>query len=221
MHKTRRAEPAAAIPAQARRLRMAAQLSIIKGENMFIRFVAGTLLATAIAAPALAQSDIEGYLCCNMRTDGKWISDINYAGSGLRVIPLGTPVKATGYGRYRVHVDIDGSRQAIGNDYSRDIDLPTFARRYIVPEDPRVRMAGFPPRIRQAIESARVTRGMTREQAFMAVGYPVSSENPELNANVLRFWRDSFSEFQLVFDEEGKVKDIVAEPTLLNLVVLD
>jgi hypothetical protein len=37
-----------------------------------------------------------------MRTDGSWISDINYAENGKRVIPLGTPLKATGYGRHRV-----------------------------------------------------------------------------------------------------------------------
>ncbi len=188
---------------------------------MFIRFAACGLLAAAFSGFALAESNFEGYLCCNMRTDGKWISDINYAEGGLLIIAAGTPIKSTGYGRYRVYVEINGTNQALGNDYSRDIDLPSFAQRYIVKEDPRARIATYPPKIQQAIENARVTHGMTREQAFMAVGYPVSSENPDLNANVLRFWRDSFSEFQLVFDEQGTVKEIISSPTLRTLVVLD
>lgn len=188
---------------------------------MFARFAASGLLAAALVSPALAQSNFEGYLCCNMRTDGSWISDINYAGGGMRLIPAGTPIKSTGYGRYRVYVEVEGAKQAIGNDYSRDIDLPTFAQRYIVKEDPRARLASYPAKIQQAIKSARVTRGMTREQAFMSVGYPVSSENPNLDAKVLRFWRDSFSEFQLLFDDAGRIKEITADPLIANLVILE
>lgn len=188
---------------------------------MLIRLAACGLLAATVAGAAFAEPNFEGYLCCNMRTDGSWISDINYAEAGLHIIPAGTPIKSTGYGRYRVHVEVEGKKQALGNDYSRDLDLPTFAQRYIVKEDPRAKLASYPPKIQEAIKTARVTRGMTREQALMSVGYPVSSENPSLNAKVWRFWRDSFSEFQLVFDEQGRVKEIATDPMTANLVVLD
>lgn len=187
---------------------------------MFNRFAVCGLLAAGVAGAAFAEPNLEGYLCCNMRTDGSWISDINYAGGGVRLIPAGTPVKATGYGRYRVYVEIEGTEQAIGNDYSRDIDMAAFAQRYIVKEDPRAKLASYPSKIREAIRSARVTRGMTREQVLMSVGYPVSSENPHLDADIWRFWRDSFSEFQLVFDEQGKVKAISTDPMTGNLVIL-
>jgi hypothetical protein len=188
---------------------------------MFIRFATCSLLAASVAGTAFAQSNFEGYLCCNMRTDGSWISDINYADGGMRIIPAGTPIKSTGYGRYRVYVEVEGTKQAIGNDYSRDIDMAAFAQRYIVKEDPRAKFATYPAKIREAIKTARVTRGMTREQALMSAGYPVSSENPSLDARVWRFWRDSFSEFQLLFDDSGKVNEIATDPMTGNLVILN
>ena len=59
-------------------------------------------LLGALAIPVWAQPTFEGFLCCNLRTDGSWASDSNYAESGKRIIPVGTPVRVTGYGRYRV-----------------------------------------------------------------------------------------------------------------------
>ena len=41
----------------------------------------------------------------------------------MSLIPLGTPVTATGYGRHRVYVTLPDGKQAIGNDYSRDLAL--------------------------------------------------------------------------------------------------
>lgn len=178
-------------------------------------------LSGALSVPALAQPTYDGFLCCNMRTDGSWISDSNYAESGKRIIPAGTPMRVTGYGRYRVQVDLGGSKQAIGNDYSRDLDLGAFAQRYVVTEDPARKIAGYPPKIRDAIKAARVTKGMTREQVFMAVGYPISSENPQLDSPVLRFWLSSFAEFQVQFDNAGRVRDITTDPQTRNLVVME
>lgn len=183
--------------------------------HILLALVAGTGGAVAHAAPP------EGHLCCNMRTDGSWISDSNYAENGKRIIPYGTPVKATGYGRYRVKVLVDGKRQEIGNDYSRDLENEEFARRYIVAEDPRAKAAGYPAKIREAIESARVTRGMTREQVLMALGYPMSSENPNLDADTWRFWLSSFDEFQVLFDAGGKVREVVTSPTTKTRVWID
>jgi hypothetical protein len=59
----------------------------------------------------------EGFLCCNMRTNGTWVSDSNYQESGGGTVRVGTP----------------------------------------------------------------------REQVLMAVGYPISSENPSLGAKVWRY----------------------------------
>jgi hypothetical protein len=187
-----------------------------------MRFLATACSAALLALlplAASAQPTFEGFLCCNMRSDGNWISDINYMEGGKRVVPLGTPAKVTGYGRYRVLLQLGGSSQAIGNDYSRDMDLGTFAARYIVKQDPKQKLAGYSAAHREAITSGRIMRGMTREQVIMAVGYPVSSENPSLDANIWRFWRDSFNEFQVHFDDQGRVKEISTDAMTRNLVV--
>jgi hypothetical protein len=173
--------------------------------------VVAAALCGAFLLPAQAQPAYDGYLCCNLRTDGHWMSDSNYADSGKRIVPAGTPVKVTGYGRNRVNVLIDGAKQDIGNDYSRDLDPGAFARRWVVTEDPAVKIAKYPPKLRDAIKSARIARGMTREQVAMAVGYPISSENPRLDAPVWRMWLGSFSEFQVLFDKAGLVRDVTSD----------
>ena len=179
-------------------------------------------VATASAtAPALAQPLLDGFLCCNMRTTGDWISDSNYNDSGQQLVPLGSPTKITGYGRNRVLVTIDGKRQAIGNDYSRDLGLEAFAKRYVVTEDPRAKLATYPAKLRDAIQAGRVGRGMTREQVLMSVGYPISSETPRLEATTWRYWVSSFSEFQVVFDDAGRVKEVIADQMLKRLVSVD
>ena len=58
---------------------------------MLLRSLAGAVLFGAAAMSAQAQATFDGYLCCNLRTDGSWASDSNYAESGKRIIPVGTP----------------------------------------------------------------------------------------------------------------------------------
>ena len=185
---------------------------------MKARYLVPCVVAIA-SVSASAQPKYDGFLCCNLRTDGSWITDINYQEQGKTLIPAGTPVKITGYGRYRVRVEIDGKKQAIGNDYSRDMKMEDFAQRYVVTEDPSAKLASYPADIQAAIKAAKVKPSMTREQVLMAVGYPVSSENPDLNANLWRFWLSSFAEFQVLFGDDGTVKDIVTDTQTKNLVV--
>lgn len=178
-----------------------------------------SLAALLCAGAAHAQPKPEGYLCCNMRSDGRWISDSNYLESGKYTVPLGTPVKVTDYGRYRVLVDIGGQPQALGNDYSRDIPMPEFARRYIVSENPAQKVAAFEPEVREAIASSRVMQGMTREQVLMALGYPISSETPHLDARIWKYWLWTFSPFDVHFDSQGRVSQVRASPDTRQRVV--
>jgi hypothetical protein len=173
--------------------------------------LAVVMALTAFATTALAAEQFSGYLCCNMRTDGSWISDINYAENGKTIIPAGTPVKVTGYGRQRVHIEIGGKKQAIGNDYSRDLALEAFAKRYVVAESPADKLAQYPKLIQDAITSMRLTKGMSREQVLMAVGYPVSSETPNLDGKVWHYWLSSFAEYRVTFDDRGLVTEIDAD----------
>lgn len=189
------------------------------------RVCAAAVLAACSLNPAwlpsaAAQPLLEGWTCCNLRSDGKWISDGNYAESGKHLIPFGTPVKVTGYGRYRAYVEIGGLSQALGNDYSRDLEMGVFAQRYIVAQDPRLLLAQWPAKIQTAIKSARVTPGMTREQVLMALGYPISSETPHLDAPMWRYWLWTFQEFQVIFDDGGRVREVFGDRATLNVVYL-
>ena len=135
------------------------------------------LLALAVFSLVLpsahAQAPTDGFLCCNMRTDGSWISDSNYQESGKRIIPFGTPVKYKGLGRYRVHIEVEGKSQAIGNDYSRDVPLEAFARRYIVSEDPKAKVSRASPKIRGALSRKPCMLRM-RNRSSVSCWYGVS-----------------------------------------------
>jgi hypothetical protein len=180
-------------------------------------FVAGLSAAFAVCA----QDKPSGFLCCNMRTDGSWISDINYDENGKTVIPAGTPIRVTGYGHYRVKVAVNGKSQAIGNDYSRDLDPEVFAKRYVVADNPAAKIAAFPRKIQDAISTQRIVIGMTREQVLMSAGYPVSSENHRLEDKTWRFWLGSYSEFRVVFDDSGRVAEVNGDEDAKNKVLMN
>jgi hypothetical protein len=179
------------------------------------RLLALLPLAIASAAHAQTQDLGEGFLCCNMRANGTWISDSNYEEDKATVVRVGTPLKHDGFGRYRVHVLIDGKRSSIGNDYSRDLTLDVFARRYIVKDDPRAKFAGARPPIRAAIESFKVANGMTKEQVLMAVGYPMHSENPSLDAKEWKYWLSSFAPFTVHFGADNLVNKVEGDAATL------
>lgn len=179
------------------------------------------LLCIAALASATASAQSSGFLCCNMRTDGSWISDINYLGTGKTMISAGTPLSLDGYGKNRLHVRINGRKQDIGNDYSRSITLEAFAQRYIVELDPLLRLQTYPAKIQEAIGTARLIKGMNREQVIMAVGYPVSDENPSLESKTWRYWLNSFGEFDAIFDDKGILIKVEAEARIRPWVVAE
>ena len=179
------------------------------------------MLCLAALASAGAAAQTPGFLCCNMRTDGAWISDINYLDQGKTMIPAGTPLTMNGYGKNRVHVVINGRKQEIGNDYSRSTPLEAFAKRYVVSQDPLEKLRTYPKKIQDAIGMARLTRGMTREQVIMAVGYPVSDENPNLEDKTWRYWLNSFAEFDATFDDNGLLIKVEAEANIRPQVILE
>lgn len=175
------------------------------------------ILLAGFVAGACAQRPVEvlpqpaGFLCCNMHTDGKWISDINYVENAPAIVPLGTPARVTGYGSHRVQVLLGAKPQTLGNVYSRTMKLDEFARRYVVAEDPLTKLAAFAPEMRSAILAGHIRRGMSREQVAMAVGYPITSENPRLDAETWRYWRSMSDEFQVLWNGQGLVADVVGE----------
>jgi len=195
---------------------------------MLKRLAAAALLAATVVPVSVVHAQrpspppgplTSGFLCCNMRTYGDSISDINYDEQGTSIVAVGTPARITAYDFRFFNLDLAGKPQRIKNDYSRNLTLIDFAKRYVVTEDPKQKMAAFPPAVSAAIRGGKVMPGMTREQVLMAIGYPVASENPSLDAPVWRYWRDSWSEYQVNFDDKGLVKAVVGDPVALSRVL--
>jgi hypothetical protein len=155
-----------------------------------------------------------------MHSDGAAISDINIGDSDTHVIAVGTPLRVTGYSKHRVKVVVENKNQALVNEYSRDIAIEEFAKRYIVPDDPAIKIKDFPKNIQYAIAAGHLVKGMTREQVIMSLGYPISSENPNLNSKTWLYWLTEKVEFRILFDDQDRVASVEntvdAKATLLT-----
>jgi hypothetical protein len=174
------------------------------------------------AGPAAAQSakPYDGYLCCSMLSDDSWISDLNYDDGSKKVIPAGTPVKFTGFGRWRLLVEINGKKLGIGNDYSRTMTMDDFAAKYVLKQDPRPVLDALPAKLREATLTRKVVRGMTREQVVAALGYPTTTSTPDMS-KPLWTYRTRGGDFQVFWSEDGKVDRLFGAPAVREKVWLN
>ncbi len=178
-----------------------------------IRILASALAATlslAGTARSAEEPALSGYTCCNLHYDKDWISDANW--SSLAMLPAGAAIKTTGYGRYRIMVEIDGRKMRLGQDYGRQQSLADWARNLIVAQDPRPKIAAWPAPARNAIRAGKVALGMSKEQVLVAVGYPPMHQTPSLEALQWKYWHTSFGSYLLVWDGSGRLKDVLADP---------
>ena len=153
----------------------------------------------------------EGYTCCNLHYEDDWISDSNFG--SLPFIPAGTPIKLKGYGRYRLHVDMDGKAMRVGLDYGRAQEtLEQFAEKLILTEDPKEKIAKYPANVREAIRFGQVVTGMTKEQTLIAVGYPQRDETVSLDAPVWNYWASSFAPYRVVWGKNGRINEVATDP---------
>lgn len=165
-------------------------------------------------APALA-----GYTCCNLHYDGDWISDANW--SSLPMLPAGASIRVLEYGRYRVMAEIDGRKMRLGLDYGRQQPLEEWARKLVVQDDPRARIARWPAPVRDAVRAGKVAIGMSKEEVIVARGYPPAHQTPSLDLPQWKYWHTSFGSFLVVWDSSGRVKDVIADAETRYLVVYE
>lgn len=158
------------------------------------------------AAAAKQTFQRSGYACCNLHYEGDWISDSNLA--QLAFIPAGTPINVKKIDGYRAYVEIDGKPMRLGHDYGRAQETTEqWVSKIVVLDDPKARIAKFPPTVRKAIEAGKLMKGMTKEQVVIAVGYPQTNENPNLDGPYWRYWWSSFGPYY-VYWSGNKVSKI-------------
>lgn len=160
----------------------------------------------ASAPPALPS----GYTCCNLHYENDWISDANW--SSMPMIPAGASIKVEGYGRYRVLTEIDGRKMRLGLDYGRQQSLEDWARKIVVADDPRRKIADWPASARDAVRAGKVALGMSKEQVIVSLGYPPMHHTASLDAPQWKYWHTGFGSFLVVWNDTGRVKDVIADP---------
>jgi hypothetical protein len=160
----------------------------------------------AAVAPALPT----GYTCCNLHYVNDWISDANW--SSMPMIPAGASIKVLGYGRYRIPVEIDGRNMRLGLDYGRQQPVEEWARKLVVADDPRRKIAAWPAPVRDAVRAGKVAIGMSKEQVLVSLGYPPIHQTPSLDAPQWKYWHTGFGSFLVAWDNAGRVKDVIADP---------
>lgn len=195
------------------------------------------LASAAVSAAILAGAGcasyegpaLSGYTCCNFHYEklgeGKfkyryWISDANW--SSLPMIPAGTPIRTKSYAAHRITVDIDvvyTQEMHLGLDYGRSERIADWARKMIVQDDPRRRIANWPESVRHAVGAGKVAVGMTREQVIVSLGYPPAHETPSLDAERWKYWYGKLDSFLVVWDAQGRVRDVVADPGVRSAVM--
>ena len=171
--------------------------------------------SAAAAAQGLPR---HGFACCNLHYKKDTIDDGNYA--ELPMIPAGTPIDVTSYGRQKAYITIDGKPMRLGHEYGRDQEaLEVWVNKVVINEDPRPRIATWSKVVKDAIYEGKVVSGMTREQVIASVGYPQTNENVTLDQPVWRMWRASGDEYQLHFKQDGHLGQITGEEKVTSLII--
>ena len=99
--------------------------------------------------------------------------------------------------------------------------MEDFAQRYRVAADPRGALQAAPPRMREAIQAGKLMLGMTRAQALLAIGYPITSYTANLDAPLWRYWADRSSEFQIFWTDDGRIDKVFGSPEVRARVVAE
>ena len=73
----------------------------------------------------------------------------------------------------------------IGLDYGRAQEtLEKFAKKLILAEDPKAKIAKYPAEVRESIRFGQVVAGIMKEWTIIAGGYPQRDETVSLEAPV-------------------------------------
>jgi len=187
------------------------------------------LLAACAGGPAGTQPDSvpvvrslpttylqSGYACCNLRYDGDQIKDSNLG--QLPFIAAGTPIKVKTIDDYVAEVDVDGRPMRLVLENRGAETIQKWLARIVVSEDPRTKLAAFPPAVREAIRAGKLAKGMTREQVIMAVGYPQTSDKLPLDGPHWRYWWSGFSPYYVYWSRD-KVSRINGQGEVVGNVI--
>jgi outer membrane protein assembly factor BamE (lipoprotein component of BamABCDE complex) len=159
------------------------------------------------------------FTCCNLHYENEEITDANFWVGTL--LPAGTPVSIDKVTDNEVTLSAADVRLKLTHEYgTKEESLDQYLAKVLVADDPKPRIATYPKAVRRAIEKAKVERGMTREQVLISLGYPATNRTPSLQGKEWTYWYNpkaqpwynSWATYRVVFDDAGKVLDVVGRP---------
>lgn len=188
--------------------------------KLLVPAVVALLLQACATPPSPVAADTAGtlYTCCNLRYEGDWISDANWA--SLPFIPAGSAVVVKDFGRYRANAIIDGRPMRIGLDYGREQETrEQFVRKLMVEHDPKLRIATFDKEVQAAIQAGKVRPGMTKEQVIISLGYPRTDTTRSTERSEWTYWTIDEQDYVVIWGPDQRVKEIDATQRVKRLVV--
>lgn len=177
----------------------------------------GATTGATPSAPAPAPVTAR-YLCCNLHSESDWFTDGNfYVG---RQYSMGTPITLKDSRRGVAYFDIEGRPMRLGHEYGRQQEsFDQFLNKYLVTTDPKAKLAAYPPAVRTAIQQSKLMKGMTKEQVLMSIGYPPTHGTASLDAPEWKYWYNRFATYLVLFDQQGRLREIVADPGMRALLM--
>jgi outer membrane protein assembly factor BamE (lipoprotein component of BamABCDE complex) len=172
--------------------------------------------------PPAAPAQLEGrslFTCCNLHYEEEEISDANYWVGTL--LPAGTPVRIDKLTDDGAMLSAGDVKLKLTHEYgAKEESRDQYLAKVLVANDPKPRIAAYPKEVRRAIEKAKVERGMTREQVLLSLGHPATSVTPSLQGKEWTYWYNPeaqpwynrWAAYKVVFDDAGKVADVIGRP---------
>jgi hypothetical protein len=152
------------------------------------------------------------YTCCNMHYESGDINDANYYVGTL--LPLGSQATVQKLTARSVTFAADGHPLTLTQAYgTAQESFQAYLDKVLVSDDPKVKLATWPQAVQDAVRQAHVEVGMTRDEVIMSLGYPPTHRTPSLNDTTWTYWYNRWVTYQVVFDESGKVRQIIGSPS--------
>jgi SmpA / OmlA family len=151
------------------------------------------------------------YVCCDLHYAGDDIDDANYWVG--KIVPAGTPITIEKLTKNSVTFSAGDVHLTLTHQYgAKEETFFQYLGKVFVTEDPRPRIARYRPAVQRAIEHSKVEHGMTREQVLASLGYPPTHRTPSTKEREWTYWYNRWVTYKVVFDEAGKVTDVVGRP---------
>jgi hypothetical protein len=154
------------------------------------------------------------YLKCNLHADpnNNRLSSVNYQLTG-KVLKWGTPIKIKKISRGKVKIEASGEifTYEIHKRTKKVTTVRDHLARFLTTDlnQLKTKAGNLSSMDKKGIEDARAIVGMSKQGVLIAIGYPPEFVVPDpMAASSWQFWRNRWGQFVVIFDQQGRVKDI-------------